>query len=207
MRRATVLAWGGAGLGALGLALFIGWWRVDGPGAPEPQALRPAALTDMTFRLIDHEGRHVGPGTLIGRPAMVFFGFTYCPDICPTTLSEISGWLDELGAAGEGIQAVFITVDPTRDTVDAMAGYVGAFHPSISGLTGTEAEIARAAEGFRVRYEQVPTEGGDYTMNHTAGVFLYDAAGRFVSIVDPHEPRDVALPKIRRALDAAASGS
>lgn len=200
MRRRAVLGYGAAGLGALGLTLFAGWWRVDGPGAPEPAGQQPLPLTEMDFSLTDHEGRPVGPETLTGRASLVFFGFTWCPDVCPTTLSDISGWLDAMGPDAGRLNVVFISVDPERDTVDAMAEYVGYFHPAIRGWTGDPAQIARAAEGFRAAYEKVPTDNGDYTMNHTASVFLFDADGRFVSTIDYHEPREFAVPKIRRAL-------
>ncbi|WP_420406426.1 SCO family protein [Nisaea sp.] len=161
----------------------------------------------MAFRLSDHEGIEVGPEALIGRPTMVFFGFTYCPDVCPTTLSEISGWLDDLGEEAEEMNVVFITVDPERDTIEAMADYVAYFHPSIRGWTGPEDEIARAAQGFRARYERVQTDGGDYTMNHTASVFLFDATGRFTTMIDFHEPRKFAVPKIRRSLNEESEGA
>lgn len=207
IRRPALLGYCAAGLSALGLALFAGWWQVDGPGAPEPIGQLPLALPSMDFRLTDHDGQPVGPETLIGRASMVFFGFTYCPDVCPTTLSDITGWLDALGEDAERLNVVFITVDPERDTVEAMAEYVGYFHPAIRGWTGPEAQIARAAEGFRASYERVPTEGGDYTMNHTASVFLFGADGRFVSTIDYHEPREVAVPKIRRAMNEEARGA
>ena len=200
MRRRAVLGYGAAGMGALSLALFAGWWQVDGPGASEPVDGRPLPLTAMDFRLTDHEGNEVGPETLTGEPTMVFFGFTFCPDVCPTTLSDISGWLDALGEDAERLNVIFITVDPERDTVEAMAEYVGYFHPAIRGWTGQADQIARAVEGFRATYERVPAESGGYTMNHTASVFLFDAAGRFVSTVDYHEPRKFAVPKIRRAM-------
>ena len=207
MRRRTALGYGAAALGAMGLTLFVGWWRVDGPGAPEAVARLPLPLTEMDFRLTDHEGQPVGPATLVGRPTMVFFGFTFCPDVCPTTLSDISGWLDALGEDAGQMNVVFITVDPDRDTVEAMAEYVGYFHPAIRGWTGAQDQIARAAEGFRASYERVPTDGGDYTMNHTASVFLFDAAGGLVSTIDYHEPREFAVPKIRRALEEETEGA
>lgn len=207
MRRRTILGYGAAGVGALLFALFVGWWQVDGPGAPEPEGQRPLDLSAMDFSLTDHEGNEVGPETLIGRPAMVFFGFTYCPDVCPTTLSDISGWLDDLGDEADEMSVVFITVDPERDTVDAMSEYVGYFHPAIRGWTGKDEEIAKAVRGFRASYERVPTEGGGYTMNHTASVFLFDAAGRFVTMIDYHEPREFAVPKIRRALEEGTEGA
>ena len=207
MRRRTILGYGAAGAGALVIALFVGWWQVDGPGAPEPKGQLPLALSAMDFSLADHEGNEVGPETLIGRPAMVFFGFTYCPDVCPTTLSDISGWLDDLGDEANEMSVVFISVDPERDTVDAMSEYVGYFHPAIRGWTGKDEEIAKAVRGFRASYERVPTEGGGYTMNHTASVFLFDAAGRFVTMIDYHEPREFAVPKIRRALEGETEGA
>nr|WP_245759297.1 SCO family protein [Tranquillimonas alkanivorans] len=154
----------------------------------------------MEFKLTDHEGRTVGPETLIGKPTLAFFGFTFCPDVCPTTLSDISGWLDALGEDAERLNVVFITVDPERDTAEIMEDYVAYFHPAIRGWTGPENQIARAAEGFRATYEKVPAENGGYTMNHTASVFLFDAAGDFVSTIDYHEPREFAVPKIRRAM-------
>ena len=205
MRRRRMLRYGAAGLGALGLTLFVGWWRVDGPGAPVAVEQRPVDLTAMDFRLTDHEGNAVGPETLVGRASMVFFGFTFCPDVCPTTLADISGWLDDLGAEAKRMNVVFITVDPERDTVSAMKEYVGYFHPALRGWTGSPDEISRAAEGFRVIYEKVPVEGG-YTMNHTAGVFLFNAEGRFVSTIDYHEPREFAVPKIRRTLETDDGG-
>ncbi len=201
MQRRSVLGYGTAALGALGLALFVGWWQVDGPGAPEPDGARPLPLAAMEFGLTDHEGRPVGPDTLVGSPSLVFFGFTYCPDVCPTTLADISGWLDALEEDADRLNVVFITVDPERDNVDAMAEYVGYFHPAIRGWTGPGQQIALAVEAFRATYEKVPTDGGDYTMNHTASVFLFDAEGRFVSTIDYHEPREFAVPKIRRAMD------
>ena len=207
MRRRTLLAYGMGGAGALGLTLFVGWWRVDGPGAQELVGQRPASLSAMNFRLTDHEGQPVGPETLIGRASIVFFGFTFCPDVCPTTLADISGWLDAMGDEAGRLNVVFVTVDPARDTVDEMAEYVGYFHPAIRGWTGPEEQIAHAAEEFRVSFERVPAEGGNYTMNHTASVFLFDTSGGFVSTIDYHEPREFAVPKIRRAMEDEVEGT
>lgn len=200
MRRRMLLGSSAAVLAALSLTVFAGWWQVDGPGAPERAGGTPLPLTAMEFRLTDHEGRSVGPKTLLGQPSMIFFGFTYCPDVCPTTLSDISGWLDAMGDEADRLNVVFITVDPKRDTINAMADYVRSFHRAIRGWSGPSGEIERAAGGFRVIYEKVPAESGNYTMSHTASVFLFDAEGRFVSTIDYHEPREIALPKIRRAL-------
>ena len=200
MQRRNILGFGAVGTALLGSTLFAGWWQVDGPGGDQPVSKRPLPLADMAFRLTDHEGKVVGPETLVGQPTLLFFGFTYCPDVCPTTLSDISGWLDDLGDEAANLNVILITVDPQRDTVEAMADYVGYFHPAVRGWTGSEEEIARAAKGFRITYEKVATENGDYTMNHTSGVLLYNSHGQFVATVDYHEPREFAVPKIRRAI-------
>ena len=127
MRRRLVLGYSAAAITALCLTLFVGWWQVDGPGAPKSVAQRPLTLSGMDFRLTDHDGIEVGPDTLVGRPSMIFFGFTYCPDVCPTTLADISTWLDALQEDAERLNVIFVTVDPERDTVDTMAEYVGNF--------------------------------------------------------------------------------
>lgn len=201
MQRRQLFAGLALGIGVLGLTLLFGWWQVDGPGATRPGGGRPLPFEAMEFSLTDHDGTNVGPQTLIGRPSMVFFGFTYCPDVCPTTLSDITGWLEEMGDEAERLNVIFITVDPERDTVEAIAEYVDYFHPAIRGWTGAPEQIARAAAGFGATYERTETEGGGYTMDHTSSVFLFDAKGEFVTMIDYHEPREVAVPKIRRALE------
>ena len=200
MNRRNLFTYGAAVSGVFAVTLFIGWWQVDGPGGPETAAQRPLPLTRMEFQMTDQDRSTVGPATLLGNPSMVFFGFTYCPDVCPTTLSDISGWLDDLGDDVADMDVVFITVDPERDTVDTMAEYVSYFHPAIQGWNGTLEETARAAEGFRASFEKVATEGEDYKMNHTASVFLFDAEGQFAGTIDYHEPREFAVPKIRHVL-------
>lgn len=190
------------GLGAVGAALTymmaFGAWRSR--TAPPPEGGLPLALTAMGWQLTDHRGAALAPADWLGRPAMVFFGFTFCPDVCPTTLLNISDWLEALGPEAEQLAIALITVDPDRDTPAALADYLSNFDPRITGLTGSLDQIARAAQDFRVRYEKVPTDGGDYTMNHTAGVFLFRADGRFANIIDFHEDRRFALSKIRRIL-------
>lgn len=193
------------GIGVVAVTLFIGWWQVDGPGRTnEPASVAanplPFSFYERDFELTDHFGRTLQPKDWIGRPTLVFFGFTYCPDVCPTTLSNISGWLEELGAETSLVRAAFITVDPDRDTVQVMADYVSNFHPAIVGYTGSPGEIAAAASSFKVTFERV-SSNNEYTVNHTASVFLYDTLGRFVSTIDLHEPAENALPKMRRILN------
>ena len=180
-------------------ALVLGWWRTDGPGAgPKPSPM-PLALEEMDFELVSHEGEVTGPRDWIGRPTLVFFGFTWCPDICPTTLSNISGWLDDLGPDAARMNVAFVSVDPERDRPAILKEHVSVFHPQIVGYAATASELARVAAGFAVEYEKVGS-GGDYTMNHTAGVLLYDRDGRFSGTIDPHESAEYAQPKLRRIL-------
>lgn len=197
------------GLGAAGaLTLYmlgLGAWRSRSkPGEAPPEAPdsphRPIALSRMDWRLTDHRGRAVRPADWLGRPVMALFGFTWCPDVCPTTLLDVAAWLEELGPAAERLTVALITVDPERDTPEVLAEYVEMFDARILGVTGEPAQIARAAADFRARYAKIPTGEGEYTMDHTAGVFLFRADGRFASLIDFHEDRQFALPKIRRIL-------
>lgn len=190
------LGWGSA---ALAFTLALGWWR-SGGRAQSGAAHLPMPIDEMEFTLSDHRGNTVQPGDWIGRPTMAFFGFTWCPDVCPTTLSDISVWLDELGPAANRLNTVLISVDPERDTPEVLADYLSNFDSRIIGLTGPLAEIERAAAGFRAQFDKAPRDGG-YTMDHTAGVFLFRADGSFGGIIDYHEDRRFALPKIRRVLD------
>ena len=185
----------------LAAAIGIGWWQVDGPGADRPMNKTKAVISpikSMSFSLIDHEGASVGPKLLLGRPSMVFFGYTFCPDVCPTTLADISEWLEDLGPDAERLNVVFISVDPERDTPAVLADYVAAFHPQIRGWTGSPQDLSQAASAFRVTYKKVPLDDGDYAMDHTASVILFDASGQFRNTIDFHENREIAVPKIRR---------
>jgi len=167
---------------------------------PTRSELLPLPIGEMTWTLTDHRGRSVRPADWAGRPVMVFFGFTWCPDVCPTTLSDISLWLEELGADADRMIVALISVDPERDTPDVLADYVSNFDQRILGLTGSADEVAQAAAEFRATYRRVAKDAGDYTIDHTAGVFLFHPDGRFVSIIDFHEDRRFAVPKIRRTL-------
>lgn len=198
------------GVAALGMAALVAgaslsWLTGEAPedaSGARPESMLPRPLGSMDFELTDQDGRTVGPQDLVGRPSAVFFGFTHCPDVCPTTLADIGRWLDEIGERADELDVVFITVDPERDTVEAMAEYLSYFDPRIRGWTGTPGQIAAAAEGFRVKYEKLPGEGEAYAMNHTSSLFLYRADGTFKSTVDYHESRDLGVPKIDGVLQA-----
>lgn len=196
-RRQLILG-AGAVLGTLvgGLGYQALRRKDDGRAGP---AL-PLSLADMDWRLVDQRGSPVTPADWLGDPVLVFFGFTWCPDVCPTTLSNIAIWLEELGPEAERLVVALITVDPERDSPAVLGEYVDQFDPRILGLSGPPEMIARTADAFRVRYESVPTDSGDYTMDHTAGVFLFRSGGAFAGIIDFHENPDFAVPKIRRIL-------
>ncbi|WP_299847413.1 SCO family protein [uncultured Paracoccus sp.] len=194
-RRQLILSVAGVTAAAAG-TLALGAWRSN---RDQPVSGLPLPLTAMTWRLTDHRGTRVTPADWIGRPAMVFFGFTSCPDVCPTTLIDISGWLEALGKDADRLTVALITVDPERDTPEALADYLAYFDPRIAGYTGSTGDIALIAAEFRARYEKI-AQDDDYTMNHTAGVFLFDPDGRFANIIDFHEDRRFAVPKIRRIL-------
>lgn len=195
-RRGLILALG-AGLAAANGTLALGAWRSR---AAQPAPVLPLPLTEMSWQLTNHRGQPVTPSDWAGRPVMAFFGFTFCPDVCPTTLNDISDWLEALGPEAAPLVVALITVDPDRDGPQELADYLSNFEARITGLTGSAEEIARTAADFRVRYEKVARDDGDYTMNHTAGIFLFRPDGRFVSIIDFHDDRRFAVPKIRRAL-------
>ena len=155
---------------------------------------------DERFALVDHFGRQVGPGTFAGKVRLVFFGFTHCPDVCPTGLSLISLLLEELGPAAKDVQALFVTVDPDRDTAAVLKEYVSVFGGGILGLTGTSQKIEAVTKAFSAYFKKVPQPSGDYTVDHTASVYLLDRDGSFRATIDIHEKQDVALRKIRRVL-------
>ena len=140
------------------------------------------------FRLIDTNGEVVTQEDLRGKPSALFFGFTHCPEVCPTALFDTAGWLDALGEDADKIQFVFVTVDPERDTPQVLQQYVKAFDERIMGLTAESPEaIAEVAERYKIRFEKVPLKNGDYTMNHTADTLLFDADGDFADFI-PYLP-------------------
>lgn len=150
------------------------------------------------FQLVDQDGNTVTQETFVGSPTLVFFGFTHCPDICPTALFEMSQLFEALGADARKATGLFITVDPERDTPETLKAYLGSFHPSIQGLSGTPEQIAAVTRAYRAYSKKVPTQGGDYTMDHTAIVYLMDKDGRFVAPFNLKRPPEDAAAELRR---------
>ncbi|WP_158514231.1 SCO family protein [Labrenzia sp. CP4] len=146
---------------------------------PSPPITVGEAAIRSDFSLIDHNGNRVTEADFLGRWQLVFFGFTYCPDVCPTTLAYLGNVLDRLGGEVEHVAPIFITVDPSRDTPQVMAEYVQAFHPKLVGLTGSEAEVAAAAQSFRVYYEKNGRgDGSGRIPDGTLRAHLSDDSGR-----------------------------
>jgi protein SCO1 len=153
------------------------------------------------FRLLDHNGQIVTDETLRGKPFALFFGFTHCPDVCPTSMLEISNDLNALGTAAKDFRVLFVTVDPARDTAALLKEYTGSFDPRITGLVPQEeAELAQMARLYRAIYRRVETPSG-YTMDHTASIYLMDAKGQFFGTLDSKETPAVRQAKLKRLLE------
>jgi protein SCO1/2 len=167
--------------------------------APSPVGQAVAAVGGP-FQLTDQNGKAVTDADMKGKPFLVFFGFTHCPDICPTTLFDMSQLMKELGPDADRTGALFITVDPERDTAKVMQDYLSNFDPHVRGLTGDPAAVAAALKAYRVYAKKVPLENGDYTMDHTALVYLMDKSGRFVAPFDVSRTPKAEAADLRRYL-------
>lgn len=171
---------------------------------PSPADTTAATPLGAPFRLVSDEDRPITDADLRGKPTVLYFGFTFCPEVCPTTLAELSGLMGKLGPDADKLNYAFVTVDPERDTPKLMHEYVGAFDPRIRGLTGTSDEIAAVAKSYGAYFKKVPLENGGYTMDHTASVYLLDAKGGFVGTIAYGEDEGSALAKLKRLV---ASGT
>ena len=153
------------------------------------------------FALTDQTGHVRTNSDFRGRLMLVYFGFTYCPDVCPTDLQAIALALDKLGGDADGVQPIFITVDPERDTAAHLAEYVPLFHPRLIGLTGSAEAIRKVADAYKVYYAKVPLEGaGDYTVDHTAYIYLMDRDGNYLGFFPPGTSADRMVEIIRPRL-------
>ncbi len=172
-------------------ALAFHWYRNQTVG----QAYgAPFALTDM-------RGNDITEAAFRGKPSAVFFGFTHCPEVCPTTLFELDGWLTELGPDGDKINAYFVTVDPERDTPDAVNTYISNVSQRITGISGDPAKVHDMARSFGIYSKKVDLEGGDYTMDHTASIIMLNRAGDFAGTIAYGENPQNALAKLKRLAD------
>ncbi|MFG1461534.1 SCO family protein [Xanthobacter sp. DSM 24535] len=169
------------------------------PGRPQSPVASLATIGGP-FQLVDQTGAPVTQDALKGRPSLIFFGFTHCPDVCPTALFEMSEIFGALGPDAGKLQAFFVTVDPERDTPDVMKSYLSSFSPELKGLTGTPEQVDAVKRAYRVYSKKVPLEGGDYTMDHTAVIYLMDKTGTFLAPFNIKRPPAEAAADLRRYL-------
>lgn len=196
LRNFRIILWGLVLLAGLA----SGWFFLR----PQPTPTQQMANADIgrgDYRLMTHDGRPFTADTLVGAPSLVFFGFTRCPDVCPTTIGDIAGWKEDLGDLGADLRVFLITVDPERDTPEMLGEYVG-WIPDAWGVTGTLEEMQNAIRDFRIYASRVPLENGDYTMNHTAYVMLFDREGQFDQIFSYQSDPEQVVAKLRQALGA-----
>ena len=160
--------------------------------------LDPGSPLGGPFSLLNHKGEAVTEDIFRGKPSVTLFGFTHCPDVCPTGLMQMASWAEELGPDAEKLGFVFVTVDPERDTPAIMSDYVAAFSDRIVGITGEPSAVHAMTKDYKIYSRKVPLEGGDYTMDHTASMILQDAEGNFVGTIARDEAGETGLAKLRR---------
>jgi protein SCO1/2 len=200
----------GAGRGLLVALLAIVFmaatgWLVAGlvrQPAP-PEAVAPVFDKTSLLALIDHNGTPLTPAALDKPASLIFFGYTFCPDICPMELATMAAALDRLGAGAADVGAFFVSVDPGRDTPEQLSGYVELFHPEITGLTGEPEAIADAARAFRAYYEKVEHSDGAYTIDHFARTLVLDRDGRLTAAVPFDSGPEVLEAAVRPLLETS----
>jgi protein SCO1/2 len=168
-------------------------WQKSGPG----NQVLASNFGQGNYKLETADGKPFTPASLAGQPTMLFFGYTHCPDVCPTTMADMALWFQKLGKEGQALRAVFVSVDPTRDTPSVLNDYVHAVSDRITGVTGTQAEIDKIEAAWGVYAKQVPLKGGDYSMDHTATIYLLDSKGQFQGTIAYQEDDAVAVQKLR----------
>ena len=183
------------------MALALGWLTYEWQRTETELSAKPYGVP---FELVDQTGSPITEAAFRGRPTALFFGFTHCPEICPTTLFELDGWLRQVDPEGDRIGAYFVTVDPERDTPELLNAYISGVGDRITGITGPAAKVNAAVKGFNIYAKKVPVDSadpeGEYTMDHTASVFLLDAEGRFKSTIAWGENQENAVTKLENLL-------
>ena len=193
LSRLRLMLWLVVGIVALGFVVLI--WRQS---EPEQTASTPLGTFGGPFTLAGTDGKPFASSKLNGRPAAIFFGFTHCPDVCPTTLARLAKLRRQLGQGDEALSIVFVSVDPERDTPAEVGNYLQLFDTPVIGLTGTPAQIEQVKKQFGIYSRKVEQPGGGYSVDHTASVILLDRNGQFVATLSPEEGDQVALDKLKR---------
>lgn len=179
------------------VAALLGWLTLETTRSKDQVAGGPFGVP---FELVAQDGKPITEKAFTGKPTALFFGFTNCPEVCPTTLFELDGWLTKVDPDGSKLQAYFVTIDPERDTPEIIGQYLSNVSKRITGISGTPDKVLEMAKGFRVYYRKVPVDetkpDGEYTMDHSASVFLLDADGRFIGTIAYGENAEVAEQKL-----------
>ncbi len=190
---------GMAGFAAVALCMVL-------TGAPD--GIRSGAGTASIggpFSLVDDTGARVTERALAGKPYAMYFGYTFCPEVCPTTLSDLSRWIKVLGTDADKLNYVFVTVDPARDTPQSMHAYLSSFNGHIRGYTGTPEQIGKIAKEYRVYYKKIPTSDGGYVMDHSTLIYLMGPDDRFVTAIAYQEADASALAKLKDLVSVTPS--
>ena len=197
MRTLRVILWAGV----LIMAGLLGWLTLTVTQSGDKIAEGPFGVP---FELVDQNGKAISEQAFRGKPTALFFGFTHCPEVCPTTLFELNGSMKQVDPDAKGLQAYFVTVDPERDSPELLGQYISNVTDRVIGIAGDPAKVAEVIKGFRVYAKKVPLDekdpNGDYTMDHTASIFLLDADGRFKGTIAYGENPDTAVKKLENLM-------
>jgi protein SCO1 len=180
---------------SLVVGLLVMFWAMGGVSK-----VTQAAAIGGPFQLTDQNGKTVTDASLKGKPTLIFFGYTHCPDVCPTSLFEISEVLRAMGKDANKVNAYFVSVDPERDTPATMKDYLSSFDPHLEGLSGDPGAVTKVLTAYRVYAKKIPAKDGDYTMDHTALIYLMDRDGRFVSPFNLKRTPEEAAADLKRYL-------
>ena len=208
MKTFRYILWAAVGLAALivgAMTWFMGQQRAQTALLSGPQPIAQSTtdqagsgfMVGAPFSLIEANGEPITEAAFAGRPTVLFFGFTYCPEVCPVSLFQVSTLLDEMGDEKRDLQAFFISVDPERDTPESLESYISPFAHNIRGITGDVAGIEALAQAWSIHVEKVPLDDGDYTVDHTASMILLDRHGNFRGTFDHTDPSALQLEKLR----------
>ena len=193
MKQFRIILW----IAVVIVAGVLGWLTLAISQSKHQMADAPFGVP---FKLVDQNGQPITEQAMRGKPTALFFGFTHCPDVCPTTLFELDGWLKQVDPDGTRLHAYFVTVDPERDSPQLLGQYISNVTDRVTGISGPVDEINAVIKGYRVYAKKVPLDpkepDGDYTMDHTASVFLLDSEGRFKGTIAYGEDPDVAVKKL-----------
>jgi protein SCO1 len=195
MRRVRIILWA---LVAVALAAFA-FLSFQPARTPAPQS-QPMVMSSIggPFTLVGSDGKPFSSAKLAGKPYAIFFGFTHCPDVCPMTLARMAKLRQELGGRNKAFEIIFVTVDPERDGPSEVGKYAELFDTPVIGLTGSPAQIEQVKKQFGIFSKKVPDRSGDYSVDHTSTVLLFDRNGKFIATIAPEEQNTAALAKLKR---------